>query len=75
MGKTMTDEIKRALHSVTCGLHDVRAARAGATAAEMLARQEARPAIFADHTWREVWVAQQTKRRLSQRRKIWSRWQ
>ena len=65
----MTDEIRKALHSATCGLRDVRAARSGATAAEMLARQEARPAMFADHTWREVWIAKQTQRRLSKRRK------
>ena len=67
----MTDEIKRAVHRVACGLRDVRAARSGVTAAELLARREALPGMFADPVYREVWIAKRTQRRLARRRRIW----
>ena len=61
------ENVKRFAHRAACELRDVRAARAGISATEFLARREATPARFDTVAMGEKWVRQQVKRRRSER--------
>ena len=67
----MNHDIRKVARRAACALQDHHAERSGRTAAEMLVRKDARPEMFADACYREVWVAKETKRRLARRRRFW----